>query len=63
MSPALVKAVMKAIKSNNIARIKALAQRQRMSPGRLLSQAKKAKRKSKQTLKRERVGRARAGQS
>ena len=60
MSPALVKAVMKAIKSNNIARIKALAQRQRMSPGRLLSQAKKA---SKQTLKRERVARARAGQS
>ena len=41
MSPALVKAVMKAIKANNVAMIKALAQRSRMSPGKLMSKAKK----------------------
>ena len=41
MTGVVAKAVMKAIKANNIARIKALAQASRMSRGKLVSQAKK----------------------
>ena len=66
MSPALVKAVMKAIKSNNIAIIRAMAQRARMSTGKLVSQAKKISRKTKKKKpmsKREKTTRARLGQS
>jgi len=41
MTSVVAKTVMKAIKANNVARIKALAQASRMSPGRLMSEAKK----------------------
>lgn len=41
MTAVVAKTVMKAIKANNVAMIKALAQRSRMSPGKLMSKAKK----------------------
>ena len=43
----MIKSVMKAIKSNNMARIKALAQAARMTPGKLVSSAKKSAKKVK----------------
>jgi|TARA_R100000789_G_C2989817_1_gene145786 hypothetical protein len=51
MTSALAKAVMRAIKANNIARIKALAQASRMSRGKLMSQAKRYVSKKKRTPK------------
>ena len=47
MTGVVAKAVMKAIKANSIARIKALAQASRMSRGKLMSEAKKYMRKKK----------------
>ena len=47
MTSVVAKTVMKAIKANNVARIKALAQASRMSPGKLMSQAKTYLRKGK----------------
>ena len=54
------------MKKNNIAIIKAMAQRMRMSRGKLVSQAKKVSRatkKGKTMTKREKISRARLGQS
>tara|TARA_R100001530_G_scaffold106785_1_gene74598 strand:+ start:337 stop:552 length:216 start_codon:yes stop_codon:yes gene_type:complete len=47
MTGVVAKTVMKAIRANNVARIKALAQASRMSPGRLMSEAKKYSMKKK----------------
>ena len=43
MNPSTSKEVMKAIKANNLARIKAIAQRVRTTPGKLVALAKKSK--------------------
>ena len=45
MTSVVAKTVMKAIKANNVALIKSLAQRSRMSPGKLMSKAKAYSRK------------------
>ena len=66
MTSAVAKVVMSAMKKNNLAIIKAMAQRMRMSRGKLVSQAKKISRqtkKSKPMTKREKTTRARLGQS
>jgi len=66
MTSAVAKVVMSAMKKNNIAIIKAMAQRMRMSRGKLVSQAKKVSRatkKGKTMTKREKISRARLGQS
>ena len=47
MTSVVAKTVMKAIKANNVALIKSLAQRSRMSPGKLMSKAKKYSMKKK----------------
>ena len=47
MTSAVAKVVMSAMKKNNIAIIRAMAQRARMSTGKLVSQAKKISRKTK----------------
>ena len=41
MTSVVAKTVMKAIKANNVALIKSLAHRSRMSPGKLMSKAKR----------------------
>ena len=43
MNAAIIKSAMKAIKDNNTARIKALAQAARMKPGQLIAAVKKKK--------------------
>tara|TARA_R100000656_G_scaffold68762_2_gene51784 strand:+ start:587 stop:790 length:204 start_codon:yes stop_codon:yes gene_type:complete len=66
MTSAVAKVVMSAMRKNNIAIIKAMAQRARMSTGKLVSQAKKISRKTKKSKpmsKREKTTRARLGQS
>jgi len=66
MTSAVAKVVMSAMKKNNIAIIKAMAQRMKMSRGKLVSQAKKVSRatkKGKTMTKREKISRARLGQS
>ena len=45
MNAALLKSAMKAIKDNNTARIKALAQAARMRPGQLVASVKKKRKK------------------
>jgi hypothetical protein len=61
----VAKVVMSAMKRNNIAIIKAMAQKMRMSRGKLVSQAKKVSRKTPKTKKmskRETMTRTRQGQ-
>ena len=45
MNAAIIKSAMKAIKDNNMARIKALAQAARMRPGQLVAAVKKKRKK------------------
>tara|TARA_R110002051_G_scaffold5510_2_gene28326 strand:+ start:810 stop:1019 length:210 start_codon:yes stop_codon:yes gene_type:complete len=62
----VAKVVMRAMKRNDMAIIKAMAQKMRMSRGKLVSQAKKVSRKTPKTKKmskRETVTRAKSGQS
>jgi len=47
MTNALIKSVLKAIKANDRARIKAIAQANRTTPGKLLSSIKKRKKRKK----------------
>ncbi len=47
MTNAVIKSVLKAIKANDRARIKAIAQATRTTPGKLLSSVKKLKKKKK----------------
>jgi len=65
MTSAVAKVVMSAMKKNNLAIIKAMAQKSRMSPGKLVSTAKKVSRntpKTKQMTAREKMLRSRKGQ-
>jgi|TARA_R110000764_G_scaffold234968_2_gene329209 hypothetical protein len=65
MTSAVAKVVMSAMKKNNIAIIKAMAQRANMSRGKLVSQAKKISRatpKTKKMTAREKMLRSRKGQ-
>ena len=65
MGPALAKAVMRAMRNNQIATIKALASQARMSKGKLVSTAKKISMQTKKTKKmtsREKMLRSRKGQ-
>ena len=66
MTSAVAKVVMVAMKRNNHAIIKAMAQRMRMSRGKLVSQAKKINRKTKSKppmSNKEKAARARLGQN
>jgi|TARA_R110000824_G_scaffold111129_5_gene259421 hypothetical protein len=65
MTSAVAKVVMSAMKKNNLAIIKAMAQRANMSRGRLVSTAKAVSRKTPKTKKmtnREKMLRSRKGQ-
>tara|TARA_R110000824_G_scaffold100727_1_gene239369 strand:+ start:119 stop:322 length:204 start_codon:yes stop_codon:yes gene_type:complete len=65
MTSAVAKVVMSAMKKNNLAIIKAMAQRANMSRGKLVSVAKKVSRKTPKTKKmtsREKMLRSRRGQ-
>ena len=65
MTSAVAKVVMSAMKKNNLAIIKAMAQRARMSTGKLVSTAKKISRnmpKAKKMTAREKMLRSRKGQ-
>jgi len=65
MTSAVAKVVMSAMKKNNIAIIKAMAQKANMSRGKLVSQAKKISRatpKAKKMTAREKMLRSRKGQ-